>query len=67
MSDKLYTEDQLRLALLEQSNTGVMAELKEIKQDIKSNFHWTMGTFFGLFISFVGFGIGAIGKAYSWF
>ena len=67
MSEKLYTEDQLRLALLEQSNTGILETLKEIKQDLKSQFHWVMGSMSVLFISLIGTLVTALAKSLHWF
>jgi hypothetical protein len=54
MSEKLYTHDQLRLALLEQSNTGILETLKRLESKIDSHFHWTMGSISVLYISLLG-------------
>jgi hypothetical protein len=52
--EKMYTEDQLRLALLEQSNTGILETLKRLESKIDSHFHWTMGSISVLYISLIG-------------
>jgi len=54
MSEKLYTQDQLRLALLEQSNTGILETLKRLESKIDSHFHWTMGSISVLYLSLLG-------------
>lgn len=51
---KMYTEDQLRLALLEQSNTGILETLKRLESKIDSHFHWTMGSISVLYVSLIG-------------
>ena len=66
-SDKMYTEDQLRLALLEQSNTGILETLKRLESKIDSHFHWTLGSISVLYVSLLGFLVTAIGKLLNWF
>ena len=66
-SQKMYTEEQLRLALLEQSQTGILESLKEIKQDLKSHFHWTIGIISVLYISLFGTLVTALAKSFHWF
>jgi len=67
MSDYLYTQEQLEIALLKNTNEGILRTLSEIKVDIKANFHRTMGLILGLYT--IGFGVlfSAVGKAYGWF
>jgi hypothetical protein len=71
---KMYTEEQLRLALLEQCNTGILETLKEIKQDLKSQnqdlksqFHWIMGSVSALYIALFGILVTALAKSLHWF
>lgn len=65
--DKMYTQDQLEIALLKNTNEGMLRTLSEIKSEIKSHFHWTMGLILGMYT--IGFGalVNAVAKAYRWF
>lgn len=67
MSEKLYTQDQLRLALLEQSNTGLSETLKRLESKIDSHFNWTMSTISALFLTVIGTLITALAKSLNWF
>lgn len=67
MNEKLYTHDQLRLALLEQSNTGILETLKRLESKIDSHFHWTMGSISVLYISLLGTLVTALAKSLNWF
>jgi hypothetical protein len=67
MSEKLYTQDQLRLALLDQSNTGILETLKRLESKIDSHFHWTMGSISVLYISLIGTLVTALAKSLQWF
>lgn len=71
---KMFTEDQLRLALLEQSNCGILDNLKKIdvrfdKLDSKldSHFHWMMGSMSVLYMSLLGTLVTALAKTLHWF
>lgn len=61
-----YTQTQLDVALLKNTNEGILRTLSEIKTEIKSNFHWTMGLILGLYTIGIGGLISAVGKAYAW-
>ncbi len=63
----MYTQDQLDIAILKNTNEGILRTLSEIKSEIKSHFHWTMGLIFGLYTIGIGVLISAVGKAYGWF
>lgn len=67
MNEKLYTHDQLRLALLEQSNTGILETLKRLESKIDSHFHWTLGAISVLYISLIGTLVTALAKSFNWF
>ncbi len=64
---KMYTEDQLRLALLEQSNTGILETLKRLESKIDSHFHWTVGSISVLYLSLIGTLVTALAKSLNWF
>lgn len=67
MNEKLYTHDQLRMALLEQSSTGLLETLKRLESKIDSHFHWTMGTISVLYVSLLGTLVTALAKSLNWF
>ena len=64
---KMYTHDELRLALLEQSNCGILDTLKRLESKIDSHFHWTMGSISVLYISLIGTLVTALAKSLGWF
>ena len=63
----MYTQNDLDIALLKNTNEGILRTLSEIKSEIKSHFHWTMGLILGLYTIGTGALISAVGKAYGWF
>lgn len=67
MSKELYTQEQLDIAILKNTNEGVLATLMRLESKIESNFHWTLGLIFGLYAIGLGALISAIAKAYNWF
>lgn len=62
-----YTQEQLDIALLKNTNEGILRTLNRIESEIKSHFHWTMGLVLGLYAIGGGALISAVGKAYAWF
>ncbi len=62
-----YTQEQLDIALLKNTNEGILRSLSEIKSEIKSNFHWTLGLVLGLYAVGLGAAITALGYTYNWF
>lgn len=62
-----YTQEQLDIALLKNTNEGILRTLSEIKGEIKSNFHWIMGLILGMYALGVTVLVSALGKAYGWF
>lgn len=46
---KTYTKDQLNLALLKQRSDDFSQTLKEIKAEIKSQFHLVVGLLLGVY------------------
>lgn len=62
-----YTQEQLDIAILKNTNEGILRTLSEIKSEIKSHFHWTMGLILGLYTIGIGALISALGKAYGVF
>lgn len=68
MNDKiLYTQEQLDIALLKNTNEGILSTLKRLEQRLESNFHWMLGSIFGLYAIMIGSLITALGKAYKLF
>lgn len=66
-TNKMYTQEELRLALLEQSNTGILETLKRLESKIDSQFHWVMGSVSVLYISLIGTLVTALSKSLGWF
>ena len=66
-SEKLYTEEQLKLALLEQSNTGILESLKRLESKMDNHFHWVMGSVSVLYLSIIGTLVTALAKSLSRF
>ena len=64
---QMYTHEELRLALLEQSNCGILETLKRLESKIDSHFHWTMGSISVLYISLIGTLVTALAKSLKWF
>ena len=62
-----YTQEQLDIALLKNTNEGILRTLSEIKSEIKSHFHWTMGLILGMYALGITGLVSAVGKAYGWF
>lgn len=55
------------IALLKNTNEGILRTLTRIESEIKSQFHWTMGLIIGLYTIGGGALLSAVGKAYGWF
>lgn len=62
-----YTQEQLDLALLKNTNEGILRTLNRIESEIKSHFHWTMGLILGLYTIGIGALLSALGKVYGVF
>lgn len=62
-----YTQEQMDIALLKNTNEGILRTLSEIKGEIKSHFHWTMGLILGMYALGITGLVSAVGKAYAWF
>jgi len=67
MSHAIYTQEQLDIAVLKNTNEGILAALQRLEHKIDSNFHWTLALIFGLYTIGLGSAITAVGKAYGWF
>lgn len=78
MSDVVYTQDQLDMAILKNNQNGFMQSLERIEnsintrldrldQKVDSHFHWTLGLIFGIYALALPTLIGALGHAYNWF
>ncbi len=67
MTTAKYTQEQMDIAILQNTNEGILRTLSRIESEIKSHFHWTMGLIFGLYTFGAGGLISALGKAYGWF
>ena len=64
---RTYTHEELRLALLEQANTGILDSLKRLESKIDSHFHWVMGSVSALYLSLIGILVTALAKSLHWF
>lgn len=64
---EMYTKEQLDIAILKNTNEGILRALSRIESEIKSHFHWTMGLILGLYTIGIGALISALGKAYGMF
>lgn len=64
---QLYTKEQLDIELLKQKNDAFHEMMKEIRQELKSQFHWLMGSMSVLYVSLLGILVSAIGKSLHWF
>lgn len=62
-----YTQEQLDIALLKQKNDSFHETMKEIKEEIKTQFHWLMGSISVLYISLIGTLVTALAKSLHWF
>lgn len=78
IEDRTYTSVELRLALVEQSNTGISESLKRLEskldtkldsldKKIDGHFHWMMGSVSVLYISLIGTLVTALAKSLHWF
>ncbi len=67
MSQAIYTQEQLDIAILKNNDEGMLRTLSRIESEIRSHFHWTMGLILGLYTIGIGGLISALGKAYGWF
>jgi hypothetical protein len=67
MSEQIYTQEQMDIALLKNTNEGIMRTLSRIESELKTQFHWTMGLILGLYTIGIGTLLSALGKAYNWF
>ena len=52
-SEKLYTQEQLDIALLKQKNEEIFIVLNEIKNDSNSNLHWIIGSISILYVPLI--------------
>lgn len=71
---EMYTKEQLDIALLKQkdefltdSTTDIKESIRELKSEIKSQFHWMMGSMSVLYISLIGTLVTALAKSLHWF
>ena len=64
---KTYTHEELRLALLEQSNVCIIETLKRLETKLDSHFHWTMGSISVLYIFLIGTLVTSLAKSLKWF
>lgn len=67
MAQKTYTQDQLDIALLKNTNEGILGQLTRIEGEIRSQFHWTMSLIVGVYIIGISALVSAVGKAYHVF
>jgi len=44
-----YTQEQLEIAILKNSNEGILRTLSDIKTDMKSQFHLVIGLILGIY------------------
>lgn len=62
-----YIEHEVQIRVLNAKNDLVSETLKEIKHDLKSQFHWTMSILSVLFVSLFGTLVTALAKSFNWF
>lgn len=69
-----YIEHEVQLRVLESKNqdmyrefTKIDSQLSEIRNDIKSHFHWVIGSISVLYISLIGTLVTALAKSLHWF
>lgn len=67
MSTNLYTQEQMDIALLKNTNEGILGTLQRMEQKTDANLHWTIALMFGLYAMVITGLVGAIGHAYGWF
>lgn len=65
--EPIYTQDQLDIALLKQKNDDFHETMQEIKQEMKSQFHWLMGSISVFYLSLIGTLVTALAKSLKWF
>ena len=58
-----YTQEQQDIALLKNTNEGILRTLSRIESEIKSHFQWTMGLILGLYTIGIGALVSTLGKA----
>lgn len=77
-----YTQEQLDIAILKNTNEGILKSLDrieteiktqiseirtEIRSEIRTHFHWTTGLIFGLYAISLSALLSMVAKAYGWF
>ncbi len=67
MSEQMYTQEQLDIALLKQKNSSFEKMLDRFEHKLDSHFHWMVGLMFGIYAIGVTGLVGALGHAYGWF
>lgn len=67
MSEPCYTQEQMDIALLKNTNEGILETLRRLEHKIESNFHWTLGLMIGIYAISISGLLSVIGKAYGWF
>ena len=66
MSENIYTQEQLDIAILKNTNEGVLGTLHRLETKIESNFHWTLSLIIGIYFFGITGLIGAIAHVYGW-
>jgi len=74
MKTKIYTQEELDIELLKQKNDSfhdflmeIKNDMREIRGDVKSQFHWLMGSISVLYVSLIGTLVTALAKSFKWF
>lgn len=74
MKTKIYTQEELDIELLKQKNDtfhdfliDIKNDIREIRSDVKSQFHWLMGSISVLYVSLIGTLVTALAKSFKWF
>lgn len=74
MKTKTYTQEELDIELLKQKNDtfhdfliDIKNDIREIRSDVKSQFHWLMGSISVLYVSLIGTLVTALAKSFKWF
>ncbi len=66
-NEKLYTQEELEIELLKQRQDKFSVELKQMSDDVRSQFYWIMGTTSALYLILISTLITALAKSLKWF
>lgn len=67
MTQKMYTQQDLEIELLKNSQNQLFKILERLEQKVDSHFHWVMGSVSVLYLSLIGTLVTALAKSLNWF